>query len=191
MCSYVVMQRRSAATQRARRAPRRSPWTAERLDALNAHLAKGLDAGAIARELANGISRAAVLGKMRRLRGAERPPGAIVQPPKKRAAHDDVARISVLRTPPPAEITLWRPREVPAWVREARPYEDDPSADLGIPRRQRRSLMQLNERACRWPVGDPSKPDFFFCGAPRAAGRPFCAAHCKRAYRNDQQGEGK
>jgi GcrA cell cycle regulator len=180
-----------AATKRPRRTPHRSPWTAERIDALKAYLVQNLDAGEIARELANGISRAAVLGKMRRLRRAEPRPAAIVQPAKKRTAREGVAVISALRAPPPAEITLWRPREVPIWVREARPYEDDPSADLDIPRRQRRSLMQLNERACRWPVGDPSSPDFFFCGAPRAAGKPFCAAHCKRAYRNDQRGEGK
>jgi GcrA cell cycle regulator len=80
---------------------------------------------------------------------------------------------------------------VPSWVLEVQPYVDDPGVDADIPHAQRRSLPQLNDRVCRWPVGDPGRPGFFFCGAPRSAGKPFCAAHCQRAYRHDQKGEGK
>jgi GcrA cell cycle regulator len=68
---------------------------------------------------------------------------------------------------------------------------DDPAVDADIPRLQRRSFLQLKARACRWPVGDPSDPNFFFCGAQRSANKPFCAAHCRRAYRHNEQGEGK
>jgi GcrA cell cycle regulator len=38
-------------------------------------------------------------------------------------------------------------------------------------------LLDLNNESCRWPVGDPGKPGFFFCGEAKAdlsAGRPYC-----------------
>jgi GcrA cell cycle regulator len=28
------------------------------------------------------------------------------------------------------------------------------------------SLMELTERTCKWPVGDPAQDDFWFCGLP-------------------------
>ena len=37
-------------------------------------------------------------------------------------------------------------------------------------------------RTCSWPIGDPGEPDFRFCGAPAAIGRPYCANHCGIAY---------
>jgi GcrA cell cycle regulator len=74
----------------------------------------------------------------------------------------------------------WR---YPTWVVEAKPYVDDPGADAHIPLPQRRSLLELNTGMCRWPVGDPDRPGFFFCGAPCHDERPYCSDHCARAYR--------
>jgi GcrA cell cycle regulator len=68
-------------------------------------------------------------------------------------------------------------------VLHARPYVERPGRDARIPLAQRRSLLELDSETCRWPVHDPAGPDFFFCGAQSAAGRPYCAAHCRRAYR--------
>jgi hypothetical protein len=48
---------------------------------------------------------------------------------------------------------------------------------------QRRSLLELSDDTCKWPVGDPATPDFFYCGAPAHNGRPYCEHHCLRAYR--------
>jgi GcrA cell cycle regulator len=48
-------------------------------------------------------------------------------------------------------------------------------------RSQRRSLMELTDDTCQWPVGDPSTVDFFFCGAQPLPDKPYCAAHCARA----------
>ena len=43
--------------------------------------------------------------------------------------------------------------------------EPDPVAyDNVVPMSQRLSLLELNEATCHWPVGDPSSPEFFFCG---------------------------
>jgi len=35
---------------------------------------------------------------------------------------------------------------------------------------------------CLWPIGDPNDPDFHFCGAAAAPGKPYCPEHAARAY---------
>jgi hypothetical protein len=58
---------------------------------------------------------------------------------------------------------------------------DASAEDFLIPQSQRRTLMQLNDHTCRWPVGDPAGPRFFFCGAVTETGQTYCPMHCVRA----------
>ncbi|WP_095012620.1 GcrA family cell cycle regulator [Tsuneonella mangrovi] len=44
------------------------------------------------------------------------------------------------------------------------------------------SLLDLNDRVCRWPMGHPGEPDFHFCGEAVNPGFPYCVEHCGRAY---------
>ena len=44
------------------------------------------------------------------------------------------------------------------------------------------SLLDLNDRICKWPMGHPGEPDFHFCGAPANPGFPYCVEHCGVAY---------
>lgn len=44
------------------------------------------------------------------------------------------------------------------------------------------SLLDLNERICKWPIGHPGEPDFHFCGNPANPGFPYCVEHCGVAY---------
>ena len=44
------------------------------------------------------------------------------------------------------------------------------------------SLLDLNDRICKWPMGHPGEPDFHFCGEPSNPGYPYCVAHCGVAY---------
>jgi GcrA cell cycle regulator len=44
------------------------------------------------------------------------------------------------------------------------------------------SLLDLNDRICRWPMGHPGEPDFHFCGVKVNPGFPYCVEHCGRAY---------
>ncbi|KLE33920.1 GcrA family cell cycle regulator [Aurantiacibacter luteus] len=44
------------------------------------------------------------------------------------------------------------------------------------------SLLDLNDRVCRWPMGHPGEPDFHFCGERVNPGFPYCVEHCGRAY---------
>ncbi|HEX5237534.1 MAG TPA: GcrA family cell cycle regulator, partial [Sphingomicrobium sp.] len=43
-------------------------------------------------------------------------------------------------------------------------------------------LLDLNDRICKWPMGHPGEPDFYFCGAPANPGFPYCVEHCGVAY---------
>jgi GcrA cell cycle regulator len=47
---------------------------------------------------------------------------------------------------------------------------------------KRLTLMELTEKTCKWPVGDPATPDFWFCGLPAQAGKPYCEAHVGVAF---------
>ncbi len=49
-------------------------------------------------------------------------------------------------------------------------------------RARRIPLMELTERTCKWPIGDPATEDFWFCGLPSQAGKPYCEAHVGVAF---------
>lgn len=53
-----------------------------------------------------------------------------------------------------------------------------PSAEVA----DKTSLLDLNERICKWPLGHPGEPDFHFCGKPSNPGFPYCVEHCGVAY---------
>lgn len=44
------------------------------------------------------------------------------------------------------------------------------------------SLLDLNDRICRWPMGHPGEADFHFCGEKVNPGFPYCVEHCGRAF---------
>ncbi len=53
-----------------------------------------------------------------------------------------------------------------------------PSAEIA----GKTSLLDLNDRVCKWPLGHPGEPDFHFCGDTVNPGFPYCVAHCGQAY---------
>ncbi len=53
-----------------------------------------------------------------------------------------------------------------------------PSAEIA----EKTSLLDLNEKICKWPLGHPGEPDFHFCGEKVNPGFPYCVEHCGRAY---------
>lgn len=44
------------------------------------------------------------------------------------------------------------------------------------------TLLQLTERTCKWPIGDPATDNFWFCGHVTAPGKPYCEAHVAVAF---------
>jgi len=53
-----------------------------------------------------------------------------------------------------------------------------PSPDMA----DKTSLLDLNDRVCRWPINHPGEADFHFCGEKVNPGFPYCVEHCGRAY---------
>jgi len=53
-----------------------------------------------------------------------------------------------------------------------------PSAEIA----DKTSLLDLNDKICKWPIGHPGEPDFHFCGEPINPGFPYCLDHCSVAY---------
>jgi len=49
-------------------------------------------------------------------------------------------------------------------------------------RARRLTLMELTERTCKWPIGDPATDDFWFCGLGSLPGKPYCEAHVGVAF---------
>ncbi|MCY4302257.1 MAG: GcrA cell cycle regulator [Aestuariivita sp.] len=43
-------------------------------------------------------------------------------------------------------------------------------------------LLELTERTCKWPIGDPATDNFWFCGLPSLPGKPYCEAHISVAF---------
>jgi GcrA cell cycle regulator len=167
---------------RAARRHATSPWTDERIELVKTLWSQGMSARRIVRELGDDISRSAVLGKIHRLGIVQTSPNSGA-----RRSESKNARPAPRREHDVAGELPGNQDGLPAWVRDAEPYIDDPLVDADIPVSQRRALLELSGRICRWPVGDPSRSDFFFCGAEALPGKPYCVAHCARAYRPEEE----
>lgn len=149
-------------------------WTDARVDRLKELWADGLSSSQIAHELAplGGISRNAVIGKVHRL-------GLL--PREERKAHF-VPRPRKSKAPTRRYFQLSR-RDVLSDILQNKPaVETNTMTGADIPHAQRKSLLQLTEHSCRWPIGEVGTPGFFFCGAVAIEGWPYCASHCARAY---------
>jgi GcrA cell cycle regulator len=151
-------------------------WTDERVELLKKLWAEGLSASQIAAELGS-ITRNAVIGKVHRLGLSGRAKTVSSPAPRPRK---------------PRPVTEARPRPMvhgntalaPVYhpVIEQEPEDlPDPVANV-IPMADRCTILDLTEFTCRWPVGDPGKPDFFYCGSHTKIGLPYCAYHSRIAY---------
>jgi GcrA cell cycle regulator len=148
-------------------------WTEQRVARLRELWAQRRTCAEIAKAL-GGVSRNAVIGKARRLRLPEH--GARSVRSRSGAARRHKARSARLNM---ARLSRWLRRAPAIPADQAR---DLPAEPVPIPRNQRRTLVQLTRRTCRWPIGDPGTGDLYFCGAPSVARRPYCRAHCAIAY---------
>ena len=157
-----------------------SSWTDGRIAFLKLRSSQGASARDIAEELGCSISRNAVLAKMHRLGIVKQSRPFVAR--KRRSAGKTIPRRSESNIRHRLEHTVAR-RIAPAWIADAKPHVDNSLLDSDISRSQRRSFLELERRSCRWPVGDPGKPEFFFCGAEPLPSKPYCGAHCARAYR--------
>jgi GcrA cell cycle regulator len=154
-------------------------WTDERVELLKKLWSDGLSASQIAGEL-GGITRNAVIGKVHRLGLSGRA----------KSSSTGAARPRKARAPSMLRIGRVAIRGNTALAHAYEVEEAEPELiENIIPIGQRRTLLELNEQTCRWPVGDPGAGDFFFCGGNTVTGLPYCAYHSRVAYQpaNDRR----
>ena len=183
-------------------------WNDDRVELLKKMWGEGQSASQIAKEL-GGVTRNAVIGKVHRLglsnRNGSGTPAAgptsaeskpdpkedakqaktATRPPSKPAAKPEPAN-----DPAPATATVSR---IKAIIPAGQPLPPQPSANEIDPealakvseiekKARKLTLMELTERTCKWPVGDPATPNFWFCGLPVQSGKPYCEAHVGVAF---------
>jgi len=145
-------------------------WTDERVELLTKLWADGLSASQIAAEL-GGVTRNAVIGKVHRLGRSGRAKSPSSASPRPRKARSSGHMMRVSRPAMRGNTAL------------AYDYDLEPEPELiEIPVEQRKTLVQLTEKTCHWPVGDPDSTDFFFCGGETATDLPYCSFHSRVAY---------
>ena len=184
-------------------------WTDERVELLKKMWGEGQSASQIAKEL-GGVTRNAVIGKVHRLGLSNRSTGAAPAKAEAKAKPAEPAKPQPTATaaaakpkpdpkpeptPEPKPAAEARPA-LPARkqiIPAGQPLPPQPSANEISPealakvsevekKAKKLTLMELTERTCKWPVGDPATDDFWFCGLPVQPGKPYCEAHVGVAF---------
>ena len=57
-------------------------------------------------------------------------------------------------------------------------------ADHEIPATQRKTILTVTPSCCHWPIGDPQRSGFFFCGAATDGKTAYCKRHAQVAFRS-------
>ncbi len=119
-------------------------------------------------------------------------PAAAPEPAPEAAAPADPKPISVTPHEPRPDAPIVRSIG-PGGFQRQNPHEQQSPIPPAPPRRlvpakpspemaDKTSLLDLNDRICKWPLGHPGEPDFHFCGNPVNPGFPYCLSHCSVAY---------
>ncbi|MFZ1106946.1 MAG: GcrA family cell cycle regulator [Rhodomicrobium sp.] len=138
-------------------------WNVERVDTLKALWADGLSASQVAAKLGS-VTRNAVIAKVHRLK---------LPPREKTRAQARLKR-------PAPRVRPWRPLPTLPPVRAAlqlpAPLPELEPAPGGGPQ-----LADLKDSMCHWPIGDPKRPGFHFCGRAKSFGA-YCGHHAAIAF---------
>lgn len=129
-------------------------WTDERVMLLKKLWGEGKTAAEIAKAL-GGVTRNAVIGKAHRLKLSNR-----ISPIQQNERKEDRAP-EIKKAIKPKTVVMAKPAN---------------TSFKGL------KMIELKERMCRWPSGDPKDEDFAFCGCSSVAGLPYCEDHAKMAY---------
>ena len=130
-------------------------WTDERVLLLKKLWGEGKTAAEIAKAL-GGVTRNAVIGKAHRLKLSNR-----ISPIQQNERKED------------------RAPEIKKQAKVAKAVVMAKPANMSF---KSLKMIELKERMCRWPSGDPKDEDFSFCGCTSVPGLPYCEDHAKMAY---------
>ena len=177
-------------------------WSEERVAVLKKMWLDGNSASEIAKELGN-ITRNAVIGKVHRLGLSNRDTNAA-----KAGSSGSHSVKSVKRGRPPKVLNEIKKRGRPQKIKEHRDLPETILASGASKRSndnklevvsdlseetlktlhkvemksKKISLMELTERTCKWPIGDPATDAFWFCGHEAEPGKPYCKTHISIAF---------
>lgn len=153
-----------------------STWTDKRIKLLREYWSAGYSCSQIAYLIneatpeARPVSRNAVISKRIRVGLPDRETQAMRRAKASRSAQSSRWR-AVLN---PKAVA--RAREAERF-RAALPPEPEPTEEPHV-----RSLLDLEDIHCRYPIGDPQSSAFGFCGAKKSPGLPYCEKHARVCY---------
>ena len=136
-------------------------WTSEKVEKLKELWSKGHTASQIAEKLGD-TTRNAVIGKAHRLNLEARAPSKQSSINKSRE-NKQVSR----RSPAPMS-------------RKAR--FQSILLDKNFEAENPKSLEELTEDTCKWPIGHPNEEKFYFCGRKPEGEFPYCKLHILYAF---------
>lgn len=182
-------------------------WTDDRVEILKTMWMEGKSASQIAKEL-GGVTRNAVIGKVHRLglsnratpskakaNGATKAKTAAkTKAPSKPKSAVNISSASKAVTIPPRKPIITAGQPLPPQPSNSEISEEALAKVATVEKKAKKlSLMELTERTCKWPIGDPATEDFWFCGLNVESGKPYCEAHNGVAFqpmsaRRDRRG---
>ncbi len=149
-------------------------WTDERVELLKTLWAEGLSAAQIANKM-GGVTRNAVIGKVHRLglsgRATPAKPQRGCGPTQERREVAPVAKQPVRQE---VKSVIPEPESITALVLD--------SGDMT-------TVATIKNNMCKWPIGDPARDDFHFCGQAAGAGKSYCTYHARMAFQPPQRRE--
>lgn len=160
-------------------------WTDERINELTRLWQQGLSASEIGKRL--GVSKNSIVGKAHRLNLPSRPSpirqgeeGEVVNgsaEPQRGASRKSTAKSNGNGESKSSKAASSGNGKANGSAKKSN------AASGGNPASVRAQVEARGGRSgCLWPIGDPNDPDFHFCGASAAPGKPYCPEHAARAY---------
>ena len=136
-------------------------WTHERVNKLRELWKKGHSASQIAGLLGN-TTRNAVIGKAHRL-NLETRKASIKTAPKIGAENSNITEVK--------NQNLGRKTRFRALLLDKNFEQENP-----------KTLEELNDKTCKWPIGHPNTENFYFCGRTSMEKFPYCKLHLLYAF---------
>ena len=142
-------------------------WNQQKVDDLKKLWNEGVATSRIGEQL--GFTKNAVIGKAFRL-GLERRQNS---------------RKKTTQSQPLSSITMYRETSVPGHS------QITPKREVTRRREKfsfKKSIVGTGSfKSCQWPIGDPLKEGFHYCGGQNIPTKPYCIEHYKKAYNVDEK----
>ena len=142
-------------------------WDAEKVEKLKELWGKGFTASQIAEKL-GGTTRNAVIGKAHRLNLEARAPS------KKSSSNQN---------------NNYKSSKKPMQHMTRKQKFQSILLDKNFEPENPKSLEELTETTCKWPIGHPDEDNFYFCGRKPEQDFPYCKLHVLYAFQPKGQKE--